>query len=111
SCGAPARTRAPPARNTPPPFPTRRSSDLVWNDTNANGIQDVGEVGIGNVTVRLLDSTGTTVLATTTTNGGGMYSFTGLAAGSYRSEDLTPELLSLNPLVYRALHADDSEAN
>jgi LPXTG-site transpeptidase (sortase) family protein len=57
--------------------------DFVWDDLNANGIQDAGEAGISGVTVNLLDSTNTTILATATTNGTGYYSFTNLIPGSY----------------------------
>jgi len=55
--------------------PTNRSQclglpygDYVWNDTNADGIQDAGESGIS-VSVNLLDSTGTNILQTTSTDG------------------------------------------
>ena len=61
--------------------------DLVWEDLNGNGRQDAGEPGLDGVTVRLLDAAGT-VLAVTTTAGGGLYSFPGLVAsatfGNYR---------------------------
>ncbi|MFN7977834.1 MAG: SdrD B-like domain-containing protein [Vicinamibacterales bacterium] len=57
--------------------------NLVWLDTNNNGLVDGGEAGIAGVTVRLIAANGTTVLATTTTNGSGNYQFTGLTAGSY----------------------------
>lgn len=40
--------------------------DFVWNDTNANGIQDAGEPGIDGVTVNLLNPDGS-VKATTVT--------------------------------------------
>jgi hypothetical protein len=56
--------------------------DRVWNDANANGLQDSGEAGISGVTVQLLNSTGN-VVATTTTNSSGNYSFTSLTAGTY----------------------------
>jgi hypothetical protein len=49
--------------------------DFVWVDQNANGIQDVGEPGVANVTVKLLSSSGA-VIATTTTNSSGKYTFT-----------------------------------
>jgi hypothetical protein len=49
--------------------------DKVFEDLNANGIQDTGEPGIEGVIVTLFGN-GTTV--TTTTNGSGIYSFTGL---------------------------------
>ena len=63
--------------------------DLVFSDTNGNGLQDAGEAGVANVTVRLLDGTGAT-LATTTTNGAGAYSFAGLDAGTYRVQFVAP---------------------
>ena len=57
--------------------------NLVWNDANNNGIFDNGESGIPNVSVQLLDPTGTTVLQTTSTNASGLYLFTGLTPGTY----------------------------
>ncbi|MEM7033138.1 MAG: SdrD B-like domain-containing protein, partial [Chloroflexota bacterium] len=55
----------------------------VWTDTNNNGQIDPGEMGVPNVVVNLLDSTGTTILSTTTTNAGGFYTFTNLISGTY----------------------------
>ena len=49
--------------------------DTVWEDKNANGVQDAGEAGIGGVTVQLKDSAGK-VVQTTTTAADGKYSFT-----------------------------------
>ena len=57
--------------------------DVVYEDLNGNGTQDPGEPGIDGVTVDLLNATGTTTLATTTTAGGGLYTFT-TAPGSYQ---------------------------
>ena len=56
--------------------------DYVWDDVNANGIQDAGESGIQGVTVTLYDST-QTAIGTATTDASGLYHFTGLAAGTY----------------------------
>jgi len=56
--------------------------DRVWFDSNRNGIQDAGELGIAGVTIQLLDS-GSNVIASTLTNGTGDYLFTGLCAGTY----------------------------
>ncbi|MEM9291362.1 MAG: SdrD B-like domain-containing protein [Acidobacteriota bacterium] len=56
--------------------------DRVWWDTNSDGIQDAGELGLNGVTVALLDSNGD-VLATDTTAGDGNYLFTDLEAGAY----------------------------
>jgi len=57
--------------------------DKVWEDLDHDDIQDVGEPGIPGVRVALLNSTGTTVLATTTTNSTGNYLFNNLDPGSY----------------------------
>ena len=59
--------------------------DFVWNDVNANGIQDSGEVGISNVKVNLYNNgtcTGT-AQATTNTNASGLYAFNNLTPGTY----------------------------
>jgi hypothetical protein len=66
--------------------------DFVWVDQNANGMQDVGEPGVANVTVKLLNSAGT-VVATTTTNSSGKYSFTNVyvpACAQFRVQFGTP---------------------
>jgi hypothetical protein len=54
--------------------------DFVWNDSNANGIQNAGEAGIDGVTVQLFTGAGSAV-ATTTTAGGGLYRFDILRPG------------------------------
>ena len=65
--------------------------DRVWSDANGNGIQDPGEVGIGNVTLDLIkagangkcDAADASVVGTTTTAGNGSYLFSGLTPGVY----------------------------
>jgi peroxidase len=47
----------------------------VFQDTNGNGVRDPGEPGMQGIVVNLLDDNGN-VIATTTTNGQGHYSFT-----------------------------------
>jgi uncharacterized repeat protein (TIGR01451 family) len=69
---------------------TASLGDYVWFDSNDNGLQDSSETGVSGVTVDLLDSTGTTTLATTTTNSSGLYSFTNLTAGTYEVEFVAP---------------------
>jgi len=69
--------------------------DFVWEDLNANGFQDGTEVGLGGVTVYLTDANGNRVLTdgnpiSTTTNGTGAYSFSGLKPGSYGIEVSKP---------------------
>ena len=65
--------------------------DYVWYDTDADGLQDIGESGINGVTINLYqDQNGNglidaadALVATTTTAGGGAYNFTGLYAYTY----------------------------
>ncbi len=65
--------------------------DYVWEDVNKNGIQNVGENGIPNVSVTLLDGNGVVVtkdadgnsLIGKTTNVNGFYEFIKLPPGDY----------------------------
>ncbi len=64
--------------------------DIVWNDLDKDGIQDAGEAGVPNVTVRLLDAAGNPVNnpATgrpyvVTTDANGNYKFIDLPDGNY----------------------------
>lgn len=70
-------------------------ADFVFNDSNADGIQDVGELGIEGVTVNLLDESGNPVLdggiaVSTTTNADGVYYFADLTPDTYIVEFVTP---------------------
>lgn len=56
--------------------------DWVWDDINKNGVQDTGELGVANVTVRLFTQSGS-LLGTTVTDAQGIYSFTGLRQRLY----------------------------
>ena len=64
-----------------------RLGNLVWIDTNNNGVADAGEQPVIGVTVQLwnADAAGnpTTFRTDTTTNGSGEYLFTSLPAGDY----------------------------
>jgi uncharacterized repeat protein (TIGR01451 family) len=70
-------------------YPTLSLGNLVWADTNNNGVVDTGETGIANVTMHLLDVTGAPVLnadgtpMTTRTDANGYYLFDGLLPGDY----------------------------
>ncbi|HHU6750597.1 TPA: SdrD B-like domain-containing protein, partial [Staphylococcus pseudintermedius] len=64
--------------------------DKVWEDTNQNGVQDQGEVGIAGVKVTLKDKDGK-VIDQTETNANGKYIFDNLKNGNYTVDFETPE--------------------
>ncbi len=65
--------------------------DTIFLDRDGSGTFDPGE-GIEGVTVELYDSTGTTLLATTTTDENGNYYFPNLPAGTYVVKVVTSTL-------------------
>ena len=69
--------------------------DRVWNDTDGDGIQDAGEVGVAGVTVVLLNAAGQPI-ATTTTDAFGNYKFSNLLAGDYSVRITPPANYSLS---------------
>jgi hypothetical protein len=83
--------------------PTGRGAigDYVWEDANANGIQDEGvAVGVNGITVELLSTSGA-VLATAQTNTDesgkrGYYVFDDLTPNSYRLRVQTPTGITLS---------------
>jgi subtilisin-like proprotein convertase family protein len=65
----------------------------VFDDANGNGVRDAGDVGIDGVTVFIdADNSGgvTAGDTTTTTAGGGLYSFNNLVNGTYTVRSVTP---------------------
>ena len=84
--------------------------DFVWEDIDADGIQDAGEPGIGGVTVNLLDENGN-FLATTTTAADGSYSFTDLAPGDYIVEFANPAGFDPTPADQGGNDTVDSDAD
>lgn len=89
--------------------------DFVWVDTNGNGIQDAGEIGLPGVTVQLLDASNNPVLdgngdaITTITDDDGFYSFTGLPVGTYRVRFVRPEGYAFSPQGEGSNQALDSD--
>jgi hypothetical protein len=71
--------------------------NLVWIDTDRDGVQDVGEPGIAGVTLSITKADGTAVtdvfgnaVTTTTTDANGNYLFANLPLGSYKVTATTP---------------------
>lgn len=69
--------------------------DVVWDDTNGNGVLDGSESGVPGATVTLrqdLDGNGVyeTTVTSTTTNSNGAYQFPSLPAGAYRAVITVP---------------------
>ncbi|MBN8456579.1 MAG: carboxypeptidase regulatory-like domain-containing protein, partial [Verrucomicrobia bacterium] len=95
--------------------------DFVWDDANANGQQDGGETGLDGVTVTLYrpgfgpdgiagNADDSDAVATTTTAGGGAYSFASLPPGTYQINFGTLAGYS-RTLADNGADATDSDAN
>ncbi len=68
---------------------TSAVGDLVWSDDNQNGIQDVGEPGLPNVTVLLLNKDAQVIISQTSDDEG-FFIFNGLAPGQYLLQFILP---------------------
>ncbi len=89
---------ATPDATTVTPGGTATIGDLVWADTDGDGIQDAGEDGLPGVTVKLYLAGGTEPLAETTTDADGAYSFPDLdIAKSYFLEFIAPAGYAFSP--------------
>jgi hypothetical protein len=62
----------------------QKLGNLVWNDSNNDGLNNNGELGVSNVPVKLYDAANpTTSIASTTTDVNGKYLFPNLIPGFY----------------------------
>ena len=82
--------------------------DFIWDDLDRDGLQDVGEPGISGVTVILYNPNDNVSLQTATTDGNGLYRFTGLCAGNYKVEVVATAGALLSPTVVGDDRAVDS---
>ena len=64
-------------------------SGTVFADHNGDGTQAAIDAGLGGVTIRLLNATGT-LIATAVTGADGSYSFANLATGTYTVQEVQP---------------------
>ncbi|HNW58431.1 MAG TPA: SdrD B-like domain-containing protein [bacterium] len=75
---------------TPPQKSNIRIGDRVWNDSNRNGLQDEGEVGMPGITVNLLSGADASLVLTDQTDADGLYLFQDMAPGSYILQVVQP---------------------
>lgn len=86
--------RTPTPTRTPTPI---NIGNFVWNDVNANGIQDPGEKGLNGITVQLWNADKTVIINSTVTNSNGMYSLVAPLPGDYRIRVIKPAGSSFSP--------------
>lgn len=84
--------------------------DRVWEDLDADGIQDSGEPGISGVTVRLFDGAGRQI-ATDVTDADGRYEFRNLWYGDYHIEIDIPSGYQVSPRDQGSDDSKDSDIN
>ncbi|MCK8518889.1 carboxypeptidase regulatory-like domain-containing protein [Methanoculleus sp. 7T] len=107
----PPKKICPPCPVPPEPRPSPASiGDFVWNDTNADGIQDPGEPGVEGVNVTLLDA-GDREIALTMTDADGKYLFANLTPGNYTVKFAPPEGLVFTVQNAGTDDTRDSDAN
>ena len=84
--------------------------NLVWNDANADGVQNAGEPGLAGVVVHLHDKDGALV-ASDTTDSQGFYGFGGLMPTIYSISVEKPTHYAPSPLDMGGNDALDSDAS
>lgn len=79
----------------------RTLSGIVWNDADRDGVQDVGEARLAGVTIDILS--GTTVIATLTSDAAGAYAAVGLSNTTHtvRVTDTGSVLIGYSPTFER----------
>lgn len=83
---------------------------LIWYDTNRNGLQDNGEPGMNNITVRLFQNT-SLLFKNTTTDTKGSYCFPEIITGFYYLQVLTPTGYLFSPMDVGTNDALDSDVD
>lgn len=82
--------QTPTPTHTPMPI---NIGNFVWDDRDQDGIQDPDEPGVPGVIVQLWNGSKSTLIASTTTNGGGNYVLTAPVPGNYRVRLVLPNEL------------------
>jgi uncharacterized repeat protein (TIGR01451 family) len=84
--------------------------DFVWIDSNGDGIQDISEIGLQNVTVQLFSSSGSLV-ATDLTDASGAYAFNSVVPGDYYLVFTLPGGYAFSPKDRGGSDTQDSDAD
>ena len=95
------------------PGPLGSIGDFVFKDTNGDGKQDVGELGVPGVKVILYKADGITKLDSTTTDTNGKYLFDSLFTDTYKVRFILPSGQTFSPSKVTATgftDANDSDA-
>lgn len=82
----------------------------IWFDQDSDGIQETEEGMLDGITVRLLDDE-ESVVAVTSTTGGGSFAFTGLEPGDYKLEIVAPVGYAFSPADEGSDDTVDSDAD
>ncbi|WP_395751928.1 putative Ig domain-containing protein [Prosthecobacter sp.] len=102
--------------------PSLGIGNMIWNDSDENGLFDPGESGIDGVLVELwstgvdnaIGGTGTsadTKVTSMTSSGGGLYNFSGLTSGYYYVKVPTPPLSRTSIVVDSTDNGQDGDNN
>lgn len=86
--------RTPTPTRTPTPI---NIGNFVWNDVNANGIQDAGEKGLNGITVQLWSADKSQLISSAVTNANGNYTVVAPLPGDYRIRIIKPAGSSYSP--------------
>ena len=84
--------------------------NYVWLDSNRNGIQDVGELPLSRVTVKLFDNSNK-LIKSTKTDSSGEYKFKDIPAGKYYVKFSVPSSYSVTKKSQGSDNTKDSDAN
>ncbi|MBK8671153.1 MAG: T9SS type A sorting domain-containing protein [Saprospiraceae bacterium] len=89
-------------------YPQAIIGNLVWRDENENGIQDIGEARVPNVSVQAVEATTGAIISTTQTDAQGIYSLEGLEKKGYYLRFIPPA--GFGPTVPHAT-LDDTDSD
>ena len=89
---------------------TEDLGDFVWDDTDRDGLQDVGEVGLVGVTVNLRKNSDNSLIQATATDATGAYTFTDVATDTYYIETIAPYNYGISPKDIGGDNTVDSDA-